>query len=165
MRRVRSELSCGSDAGGSAAFCKPNIGIATWSAIAPSTGSACSCSRSSDLPDRNTMASTPSNPAYFSVLLERRWAEGITKVRHLLDEIRRRGYTGSFTHLARFLSPWRSGQPSLEGVEQEEPAPIRVRTLDPMTGRVISPLTAAALCVKPRGQMTARQVANVVPRQ
>jgi hypothetical protein len=68
-----------------------------------------------DLPDRNTMASTPSNPAYFSVLLERRWAEGITKVRHLLDEIRRRGYTGSFTHLARFLSPWRSGEPSLEG--------------------------------------------------
>ena len=30
-----------------------------------------------------------------------------------------------------------------------------------MTGRGISPLTAAALCVKPRGQMTARQVANV----
>ena len=32
-----------------------------------------------------------------------------------------------------------------------------------MTGRVISPLTAAALCVKPRGQMTDRpaQIANV----
>src|ERR1700677_127955 len=113
------------------------------------------------LPDRNTMASTPSNPAYFSVLLERRWAEGITKVRHLLDEIRRRGYTGSFTHLARFLSPWRSGEPSLEGAEQDEPAPVRVRMLDPMTGRVISPLTAAALCVKPRGQMSARQVVTV----
>ncbi len=55
----------------------------------------------------------------------------------------------------------RSGEPSLEGDEQEEPAPVRVRTLDPMTGRVISPLTAAALCVKPRGQMTARHVANV----
>jgi hypothetical protein len=40
-----------------------------------------------DLPDRNTMASTPSNPAYFGVLLERRWAEGITKVRHLFAEI------------------------------------------------------------------------------
>jgi transposase len=78
-----------------------------------------------DLPDRNTMASMPSNPAYFSVLLERRWAEGITKVRHLLDEIRR-------------------------------------RMLDPMTGRVISPPTAAALCVKPRGQMSARQVVTVV---
>src|ERR1700677_2941584 len=57
-----------------------------------------------DLPDRNTMASTPSNPAYFSVLLERRWTDGITKIRHLLDDIRRRGYTGSFTNLARFLS-------------------------------------------------------------
>ena len=30
-----------------------------------------------------------------------------------------------------------------------------------MTGRQISPLTAAALCVKPRGQMTTRQIANV----
>ena len=34
-------------------------------------------------------------------------------------------------------------------------------TLDPMTGRAISPLTAAALCVKPRGQMTDRQAASV----
>src|ERR1700733_10979089 len=114
-----------------------------------------------DLPDRNTMASTPSTPAYFGVLLGRRWAEGITKIRHLFAEIRHRGYTGSFSHLARFLAPWRSREPSLEGAEQEEPAPVPVRTLDPMTGRVISPLTAAALCVKPRGQMTARQVATV----
>src|SRR5271167_4326918 len=113
-----------------------------------------------DLPDHNTMASNPCTPAYFGVLLERRWAEGITKVRHLFAEIRHRGYTGSFSHLARFLAPWRSGEPSFEGDEQE-PAPVRVRTLDPMTGRVISPLTAAALCVKPRGQMTARQVANI----
>jgi hypothetical protein len=30
-----------------------------------------------------------------------------------------------------------------------------VRTLDAMTGRAISPLIAAALCIKPRGQMTA----------
>jgi hypothetical protein len=79
----------------------------------------------------------------------------------LVEEIRRRGYAGSFTHLARFLSPWRSADPSLEGAEQEEPAPVRVRMLDPMTGRVISPLTAAALCVKPRGQMTAREVVTV----
>lgn len=114
-----------------------------------------------DLPDRNTMASTPSNPAYFGVLLERLWTEGITKVRHLFAEIRHRGYTGSFSHLARFLAPWRGGEPSIEGNEQEERVSVRVRTLDPMTGRVISPLTAAALCVKPRGQMTARQIANV----
>jgi transposase-like protein len=29
-----------------------------------------------DVPDRNATASTPSSPAYFGVLLERRWAEG-----------------------------------------------------------------------------------------
>src|ERR1700734_2695540 len=119
-----------------------------------------------DLPDLNTMASNPCTPAYFGTLLARRWAEGITKVRHLFAEIRHRGYTGSYSHLARFLAPWRSGEPSFDGdeparAEQEEPAPVRVRTLDPMTGRAISPLTAAALCIKPRGQMTARQVANI----
>jgi hypothetical protein len=30
-----------------------------------------------------------------------------------------------------------------------------------MTDRAISPLIAAALCLKPRGQMTVRRVANV----
>ena len=102
------------------------------------------------------MASKPSTPAYFGALLARRWAEGITKVRRLFAEIRHHGYTGSYSHLARFLAPWRSCEPSFNGnkqvrAEQEEPAPVHVRTLDPMTGRAISPLTAAALCVKPRG--------------
>ena len=115
----------------------------------------------STCPDHDTTASTPSSPAYFGVLLERRWAEGITKVRHLFEEIRRRGYIGSFSHLARFLAPWRSAAPSVDDDEQEALAPVRVRTLDPMTGRAISPLTAAALCVKPRGQMTDRQAASV----
>ena len=118
-----------------------------------------------DLPDLNTMVSKPCTPAYFGALLARRWAEGITKARHLFAEIRHRGYTGSYSHLARFLAPWRSREPSFDGdeqvrAEQEEPAPVRVRTLDPMTGCAISPLIAAALCVKPRGQMTARQVAK-----
>ena len=114
-----------------------------------------------DLPDLNTMASKPCTPAYFGALLARLWAEGITKVRHLLAEIRNRGYTGSFSHLARFLAPWRRRRPLPDAAKQEEIAPVLVRTIDPMTGRVISPLTAAALCVKPRGQMTARQIANV----
>ena len=107
------------------------------------------------------MASKPCTPAYFGALLARLWAEGITKVRHLLAEIRNRGYTGSFSHLARFLAPWRRRRPLPDAAKQEEIAPVLVRTIDPMTGRVISPLTAAALCVKPRGQMTARQIANV----
>jgi hypothetical protein len=39
--------------------------------------------------------------------------------------------------------------------------PPPMPTLDPVTGRQISSLTAAALCVKPRGQMTPRQIVNV----
>ena len=114
-----------------------------------------------ELPELSTMESKPCTPAHFGTLLKRLWAEGITKVRHLLAEIRNRGYTGSFSHLARFLAPWRRRRPPPDAAQQEELAPVLVRTIDPMTGRVISPLTAAALCVKPRGQMTARQRANV----
>jgi len=115
-----------------------------------------------ELPDLSTMEPKPCTPAHFGALLARLWAEGITKVRHLLAEIRNRDYTRSFSHLARFLAPWRRRRPPPDAAEQEELAPVLVRTIDPMTGRVISPLTAAALCVKPRGQMTARQIANLV---
>ncbi len=87
-------------------------------------------------------------------------------MRHLFADIRRRGYTGSYSHLARFVAPWHasslSGEPGgPQCSDHDAPAAPRVRTLDPMTGRQISPLTAAALCVKPRGEMTARQVVNV----
>ena len=120
-----------------------------------------------DLPEPSAMEPKVCTPAYFGAFLARRWAEGSTKVRHLFSDIRHRGYTGSFSHLARFLAPWRgSSSPSGKAGErpssdEEAPAPAHVRTLDPMTGRQISPLTAAALCVKPRGQMTDRQIVNV----
>ena len=108
-----------------------------------------------DLPDRNTMASKPSTPAYFGALLARCWAEGITKVRHLFDEIRRHGYTGSYSHLARFLAPWRSCEPSSDGdeqvrAEQEEPAPVRVRTLGSFTQRYVKRQASAQRIAEPR---------------
>ena len=61
-----------------------------------------------DMPERNAMAPKPSTPAYFGAFLARSWAEGTTKVRHLFSDIRHRGYTCSYSHLARFLAPWRS---------------------------------------------------------
>src|SRR5271166_4191264 len=45
--------------------------------------------------------------------------------------------------------------------ETEAAIPPRMATLDPMTSRRISSHTAAALCVKPRGEMTPRQIVNV----
>jgi hypothetical protein len=118
-----------------------------------------------DLPEPSVMEPKLSTPAYFGAFLARSWADGTTKVRHLFSDIRHRGYTGSFSHLARFLAPWRARSSSAEpgepaSLDQEAVAALRVRTLDPMTGRQIPPVTAAALCVKPRGQMTTRQLAN-----
>ncbi|HYZ40044.1 MAG TPA: ISL3 family transposase [Stellaceae bacterium] len=119
-----------------------------------------------DMPEHSTMAPKPSTPAYFAAFLARHWADGTSKVRHLFSDIRDRGYTGSYSHLARFLATWRRTAPPGDGderssVDEEAPAALLVRAIDPMTGRRISPLTAAALCVKPRGDMTARQIVNV----
>ena len=77
-----------------------------------------------DLPDRNTMASTPSNPAYFGVLLERRWAEGITKVRHLFAEIRHRGYTLSFSHRVSFQPGAAASLPSRTSSRRSQPRSV-----------------------------------------
>ena len=119
-----------------------------------------------DMPERGAMAPKPCTPAYFGAFLARSWAEGTTKVRHLFSDIRHRGYTGSYSHLARFLAPWRNNGPSQDGddglsADQEAPAPLPVHVIDPMTGRRISPHVAAALCIKPRRQMTERQIVNV----
>jgi hypothetical protein len=92
--------------------------------------------------------------------------QGTTKVRHLFSDIRHRGYTGSYSHLARFLAPWRNNGPAQGGddelsADQEAPAPLPLHVVDPMTGGRISPLVAVALCLKPRRQMTDRQIVNV----
>ena len=121
------------------------------------------------VPERNTMSPKLCTPAYFGALLVCRWAEGITTVRILLAEINQHGYTDTYGHLARFLSPWRNTAAPLDGAPTEASstlnhdaqAPLRLPALDPMTGHQISPLTAAALCVKPRGQMPDRQIVNV----
>ena len=119
-----------------------------------------------DFPERAVVAPNPCTPAYFGAFLARSWAEGTTKVRHLFSDIRHRGYTGSYSHLARFVAPWRVvalavGAADPSSSDDDGPAPRSIRTLDPTTGRQISPTIAAALCVKPRGQMTARQVTAV----
>jgi hypothetical protein len=110
-----------------------------------------------DLPERNVMAPKPCKPACFWAFLAWSWAEGTTKGRHLYSDIRHRGFIWPASSLRS--APFWDGVKRLSS-DQEAAVPPRVRTLDPMTGRQISPMTAAVLCVKPRGQMTARQSAN-----
>ena len=56
-------------------------------------------------PEGNIMEPKSCTPAGFAAFLERRRGEGITNGRQLFGEIVERGYTGTYCHLARFLSP------------------------------------------------------------
>ena len=110
-----------------------------------------------ELPERNVMAAKPTMPGNFQNHLSRRWAEGCTTGRDLLPEIKCLGYTGSLSHLERLLSQWRrAGRPAgLYG-----PAAKAAMLSDPSTGNLISPIVAAALCIKPRGLLTEPQAAG-----
>ena len=111
------------------------------------------------LPERNARAPTPRSPAYYEGYLSRRWAEGCTVVRRLLIEIKRLGFTGCYTHLARFVASWRRELDGTEGKTTSTPFCLLAR--DPVTGRQISPQIAAMICIKPRKQLTPRQAAAV----
>jgi hypothetical protein len=61
---------------------------------------------------RCTSGPTPSRAAtefarYFQEYLSQRWSAVVVRGRDLYDEIKRRGYTGSFSNLERFLTTWR----------------------------------------------------------
>jgi transposase len=111
-----------------------------------------------ELPERNVMAAKPTTPGNFKNHLSRRWAEGCTTGRDLLPEIKCLGYTGRLSYLERLLSQWRrAGRPAgLDG-----PAAKTAMLSDPSTGNLISPIVAAALCIKPRGLLTEPQAARV----
>nr|ABA56048.1 hypothetical transposase [Sinorhizobium meliloti] len=109
----------------------------------------------------------PTSPLYFEAFLAACWKDGNRCGRHLFHDIKQRGYTGSFSNLERLLASWRRSERSVEGSASSAPiishqrgrgvVPIR----DPETGHVISPVVAAALCMKPRSMLTITQARKV----
>jgi Transposase len=75
----------------------------------------------------------------------------------LLQKVREQGYTGCYSRLAAFVTPWRQKAEK----QLTPPLPIGILPLDPRTGGVISPIIAAALCIKPRGLLTPHQAEKV----
>ncbi len=115
--------------------------------------------RADALPQRSASApKTTSPPRHFEDYLSRRWSEGCVRGRRLFQEIKARGYTGSFSNLERLLAKWRNPKRKAATTAPMVPRP---QPLDPATGRSISPIVAAALCIKPRGLLTANQAAKV----
>jgi len=114
-----------------------------------------------DLPARRHAKPTPCSPAYFRELLERQWAAGNRRGRHLLHDLRNRGYTGSHSHLVRLLAEWRHPErPTSAKNELRSTRTVLVNeseTIDPVTGWQISPQVTAALCLEPIGTLTPGQ--------
>jgi transposase len=111
-------------------------------------------------PDRRRAALKPTSPWCFEGILADLWAQGIRCGRELLVEIQRQGYEGSLSHLQRLLAGWRRAEqlgPACPTDTALPLAPVR----DPQTGHAISPVVAAALCIKPRRKLTADQVQKV----
>jgi hypothetical protein len=109
------------------------------------------------LPERARIAPRPSTPARFASFLRDRWSKGERNVRRLLLEVRREGYTGCHSRLAAFVAKWRNGS-KLKPARSVSPEML---PLDPRTGAVISPVVAAALCIKRRNLLTGRQAEKV----
>jgi transposase len=104
----------------------------------------------------------PTSPWYFETFLAQCWKDGNRCGRHLFHDVKQRGYTGSFANLERLLGAWRRAERE-QADHITSPAlnlnlePVR----DPDTGHAISPVVAAALCIKPRGLLADRQARKV----
>jgi transposase len=78
---------------------------------------------------------------------------------NLFHDLKHRGYTGSLSHLHRLLAKWR--HPDREEAAKAEPAAGESQAIDPATGWRISPIVAAALCMKPSKMLTPPQAVKV----
>ena len=105
-----------------------------------------------------TMAPKATTPGGFGTYLARRWNEGCTMGRQLLAEIRPLGYTGSLTHLQRLLNSWRRAH---FAAVLAAPAPECTAAPAGIQTPSVLPIVASALCIKPRGMLTAVQADKV----
>jgi hypothetical protein len=110
--------------------------------------------RLDNLPERNKMAPTTASPSSYHSYLSRRWAEGVTQILWLLDEIRRLGYTGCRSRLAEYVSSWRTASP----VFHHSNGGRLVLPVDRTTNTRVSAIVAAAICMKPRPMLSQRQI-------
>lgn len=111
-------------------------------------------------PDRRRATLKPTSPWYFEEVLNQCWRDGIRTGSALFQMIGDLGYEGSLTHLQRLLAGWRRAEKQTfnhTNMVTQTLEPVR----DPETGHAISPVIAAALCIKPRGKLSPDQARKV----
>jgi transposase len=119
-----------------------------------------------ELPERSRMQPRPGMPEPFRDYFCQRWEAGCRHGRTLLAEIRKLGYVGCYSGLAKFLSPWRQPAETRRAISAFPDASQLEPTIS--TGsRQLSPQVAAALLSKVRAELTSQQarIVDTLKRQ
>jgi transposase len=119
------------------------------------------------LPERSRMLPRSGMPESFRDYLRQRWEAGCRHGRTLLAEIRKLGYVGCYSGLAKFLSPWRHAEAETRRAVSRFPDASQVEPIISTGSRQLSPQVAAALLSKVRAELTSQQaqIVDVLKRQ
>jgi transposase len=110
-----------------------------------------------ELSERNRMQPRPGMPESFRDYLRQRWEAGCRHGRTLLAEIRKLGYVGCYSGLAKFLSPWRQPKAETRRAVSAFPDASQLEATTLTGSRQLSPQVAAALLAKLPAELTSRQ--------
>ena len=110
-----------------------------------------------ELPERSRMQPRPGMPESFRDYLRQRWEAGCRHGRSLFAEIRKLGYVGCYSGLAKLLSPWRQPKAETERAISALPEATQLEVTTPTGSRQLSPQVAAALLSKVRTELTSHQ--------
>jgi len=120
-----------------------------------------------ELSERNRMQPRPGMPESFRDYLRQRWEAGCRRGRTLLAEIRKLGYVGCYSGLAKFLSPWRQPKAETRRAVSAFPDASQLEATTLTGSRQLSPQVAAALLAKLPAELTSRQaqIVDTLKRQ
>ena len=112
-------------------------------------------------------AAAPGNARIVPRLFTSALGGGLSAWRTLLAEIRKLGYVGCYSGLAKFLSPWRQPKAETRRTVSAFPDAPQLETTTLTGSRQLSPQVAAALLSKARAELTSEQaqIVDTLKRQ
>src|SRR5580700_1449959 len=120
-----------------------------------------------ELSERNRMQPRPGMAESFRDYLHQRWEAGCRHGRTLFAEIRKHGYVGCYSGLAKFLSPWRQPKAETRRAISAFPDALQLQVTTSTGSRQLSPQVAVALLGKIRAELTSKQaqIVDTLKRQ
>ena len=120
-----------------------------------------------ELPERSRMQPRPGMPESFRDYLRQSWEAGCRHGRTLFAEIRKLGYIGCYSGLAKFLSPWRQPRAETRRAISAFPDALQLQVTTSTGSRQLSPQVAVALLGKIRAELTSKQaqIVDTLKRQ